>query len=387
MRIGIFTNNYLPNPYGISTSVDGFRRALEREGHIIYIFAPHWSDQQKEKVDDHVFRYPSFKAPTKINFSLVVPHSSRIDKIIKDLNFDIIHAQHPNLLGSVGKKWATKKKIPLIFTWHSLYDRYAHYVPFVPEKISGQWAMRNAVDFANDSDHVIVPTLSVKKTIKENGVTHNRISIVPSGVDEKLFANPHGARIRKKYNISEEKIILGTISRLTEEKNVLFLASAVAEILQKNKNCIFVCCGEGDLRNKMEEIFANRNVSKHVIFVGKIARENVKDYLGAFDVFVYASTSETQGTIVTENMYIGKPIVAVAENGVGDLVESGVNGLSTKEDKKEFVQALQKIVDDSELRKKLGQNAKKLAKEKYTTTVCAKKLLEVYYKTIENYKK
>jgi glycosyltransferase involved in cell wall biosynthesis len=385
MRIAIFTNNYLPNPYGVSTSVEGFRLALTNDGHKVYIFAPKWGE---ECVDDScdIFRYPSFKAPTKIDFSLVVPHSSKIDNIISDLSIDVIHAQHPNLLGTTAQKWAKKKDVPLVFTWHSLYDKYAHYATFIPEKLSAKWVVNNAVEFANGCDGVVVPTGSVESIIKKAGVEHNNISVVPSGVDEKLFANPDGENIRQKYNIAKDKIVLGTVSRLTQEKNVLFLASVVSDILVKYKDIVFVVAGEGDLQEDMKEIFENKGVINQVIFVGKIEREDVKNYLDAFDVFVYASTSETQGTIVTENMYVGKPIVAVAENGVGDLVESGVNGLSTKEDKKEFAQALQKIIDDSELRKELGQNAKKLAKEKYTTTACAQNLLEVYEKTIEGYK-
>ncbi len=385
MNIAIFTNNYLPNPYGVSTSVEGFRHGLMKSGHTVYIFAPQWGDEANDN-EEGIYRYPSVKAPAKIDFSMVVPYSSKMDKIIEDLDFDIVHAQHPNLLGTVASKWATKKNVPLVFTWHSLYDRYTHYISFVPEKLSGIWAMKNAAGFAMDCDEIIIPTNSIAKIIKGAGVEHDRISVVPSGVDEKLFAFPNGKAIRQKYKITDDKILLGTVSRLTEEKNVLFLVNAIAEVLQKNKNSIFICGGEGDLSDEMKDIFQNKKVNNQVIFAGRIEREDVKNYLDAFDIFVYASTSETQGTIVTENMYIGKPIVAVNENGVGDLIKNNVNGLSTKENKKDFITAVQELIDDEEKRSKMGISARKIAQEKYTTTACTENLLSVYEKAIKYHK-
>ncbi|MEA3323345.1 MAG: glycosyltransferase, partial [Patescibacteria group bacterium] len=108
MRIAIFTNNYLPNPYGVSTSVEGFRQGLITMGHTVYIFAPQWGDEVNKNEKD-VYRYPSVKVPAKIDASMVVPYSSKMDKIIEELDIDVIHAQHPNLLGAVASKWAIKK--------------------------------------------------------------------------------------------------------------------------------------------------------------------------------------------------------------------------------------------------------------------------------------
>jgi glycosyltransferase involved in cell wall biosynthesis len=387
LHIAIFTNNYLPNPYGVSTSIEGFRQGLTLDGHVVYVFAPQWKSGGAVQSDEkNIFRYPSVDLPTKINFSLPVPCAPKIDKTLSDLHVDIVHAQHPNLLGTTAKKWAKKKSVPLIFTWHTLYDQYAHYVPFMLQHVSAKFVVYNAVSYANDCDHVIVPTPTIYRAIKEFGVVHDRISIIPSGVDEDLFANAQGDKIRKKNHMTKNDLVLVTVSRLTEEKNVIFLAQSVAEILQKNPQVKFICAGEGDLINKMEKIFIEKKVVDRVFFPGVVARGDVKDYLDAGNFFVYASTSETQGTIVTENMYLSRPIVAVGSNGVGDLVEHEVNGLATKEDHS-FVEAMQRMIDDAPFRERMGRNAARIAREKYTATVCTQKLLDVYYKTILDYKK
>ncbi|HLN19044.1 MAG TPA: glycosyltransferase, partial [Patescibacteria group bacterium] len=146
MKIGIFTNNYLPNPYGVSTSIETFRRDFENLGHQVFIFAPRWPGYSDK--NPNVFRYPSWDLEIKIRFPLAIPYSRKIDKILENLDLDIIHSQHPNLLGTAAAKWAKKKNIPLVFTWHTLYDQYTDFVPVIPPKFSAWYMTKKAVKFA-----------------------------------------------------------------------------------------------------------------------------------------------------------------------------------------------------------------------------------------------
>lgn len=381
MNIAIFTNNYLPNPYGVSTSVDGFRKALIAKGHNVYIFAPCW--QEKQEDEKNIFRYPSVNVKTKVPFSLVVPFSLRMNKIIEDLDLDIIHAQHPNLLGSVAKDWAEKKNVPLVFTWHSLYDKYAHYAPLVPDFVAGNWAMKNALRFAEESDMIIAPTQSIKDIILSMEIKNDNINIVPSGVDEDLFVNAKGNKLREEMGIDNNKTVLVSISRLTEEKNVIFLIKNVAEVLKLNNDAVFIFGGEGDLKDEIKNIFTKAGVIDRVFMPGKLKREEVKHYLDAGDIFVYASTSETQGTIITESMYMGKPVVAVKATGVKDVVVDGETGILISENKDDFVNAVNGLIENENERERMSDFAKEEALEKYTIDACADKLVEVYRKVIK----
>src|SRR3989339_1117945 len=98
MKIGIFTNNYLPNPYGVAGSIESFRKEFERLVNEVFIFAPRWKGYQDK--NPNVFRYPAFETNVKIKFPIAIPYSSRINKILENLDLDVIHSQHPNLLGS-----------------------------------------------------------------------------------------------------------------------------------------------------------------------------------------------------------------------------------------------------------------------------------------------
>ena len=399
MKIGIFTNNYLPNPYGVANSVESFRKKFETLNHEVFIFAP----QEKNYLDKNprVFRYPSISTNIRFKFSLPIPYSRKLNKFIAETDFEIIHSQHPNLLGTVALKWARKKKITLVFTWHTLYDRYTNFVPFLPSSWVSSWIIKDAVKYANQADLVIVPTESIIGTLRKWGVTV-LIKAVASGVEEALFQNADGLSIKKKFNIKEDEILLLLISRLTEEKNVEFVFRALIQLLKKNKRIKFLVAGEGYLLPKLKKLTEEEGLNEKIIFSGLIPKEELKNYLAAGDIYVGASQSETQGMNLSEAMYMGLPIVAVKATGTNSLVKNGENGLlvaenspreiaslslSAKADisqgKNEFSEAVEKLINDSDLRKRMSLSSAKIAKENFTDEVCAKKMLKIYESLIE----
>ncbi|MDO8529456.1 MAG: glycosyltransferase [bacterium] len=384
MNIAIFTNNYLPNPYGVSGSIESFRKHFEKKGHTVYIFAPRRKNYTDENL--RVFRYPSIDIRYKIKFPIAIPYSSRMDAIINNLDLDIIHSQHPNLLGTAARKWADKKNIPLVFTWHTLYDQYAHFVPFIPAKISSKYIISKAVKYANQSDFVVTPTNSVKEIIKKWGVTNENIEAIPTGVEEEFYQNPDRNELREKFNIKENEILLLLVSRFTQEKNIKFLFNSVIKVLKNNSNVKFLAVGEGYLLPKLKKITAENNLEERITFSGiaeKVGNADlhslpIKNYYAAGDIFVYASKSETQGMIITEAMYCGLPIVAVNATGVCDLVKNNQNGFLVSEDENEFSGAIEKLIKNSELRKKLSETSKKIARENFTDSICGEKMLKIY---------
>ena len=383
MKIGIFTNNYLPNPYGVTRSIETFRRELEKQGHEVFIFAPRWKGYQDK--NPRVFRYPSIDVEIKFRFPLAIPYSWKINRIIKNLDLDVIHAQHPNLLGSVAMKWAKRKKIPLIFTWHTLYDQYTNFVPFVPARISAGYIIKKAVRFANSADAVIVPTDSIIPILRKWGVKNKNIIPIATGVLEEEFENPDRNKIREKYNIKDDETALFMVSRLTAEKNVEFVFRSLKNILKKDDVKLLVVSG-GYLMEELKNFCNGNGIEKKVIFCGEVEREEIKNYYASADIFVYGSKSETQGMIITEAMYMGLPIVVVNATGINSLVLNNGNGFLVQEKEEEFEKAVLKLIDDKDLREKFSETSGRIARQNFTASVCAEKLLKVYQKEIDIYK-
>ena len=425
MRIAIFTNNYLPNPYGVTQSIESFRRQFEKQGHQVFVFAPHYKNYGDS--NPKVFRYPALDIEFKIKFPLAIPYSCRMNKILENLKIDIIHSQHPNLLGTVALKWAKRKNIPIVFTWHTLYDQYAHFVPLIPAKWVARHIIKKAANYANKCDFVITPTESVKNIIQNWGVKNKNIEAVSTGVDVENFVSPDGKVIRDKYGIKDSEVLLLLVSRLTKEKNVEFILDSLIPILNLEKKLNppssdeegvgggvdneyfqhpsvtrrdtsphlrggglpvvkFLITGDGDLLPKLKETVKINNLEDKIIFEGVVGRGEIKNYYAAGDIFVYASRSETQGMIITEAMYAGLPIVAVDAPGICDLVENDKNGILVAEDKLEFAGAVEKLIQDKSLRDKMGDEGAKAAREKYTDKICAGKMLALYERLLAEHK-
>jgi 1,2-diacylglycerol 3-alpha-glucosyltransferase len=393
MKIAIFTNNYLPNHYGVTVSIETFRRELEKRGHRVYVFAPRWKDYADK--NPNVFRYPSIDIEFKFRLPLSLPYSWKMRKILQNLDVDIVHSQHPNLLGSAAKKWSRKKKIPLVFTWHTLYDQYVNFVPKIFRKMAAKYIIDKAVAYANGADAVIAPTASIVPILRKWGV-RNEIRPIATGIDVEDFSGADPKIVREKFGLSEDEIVLLLVSRLTEEKNVEFVFRAVKKALEEietreasflGKKIRFMVVGDGYLRKSLEKFCEQEKISEKVIFCGLVKREEIKNYYAAADVFVYASKSETQGMIVSEAMYMKLPVVAVNSTGASSLMLNKANGFLVRENEEEFCEAVLKLVENTDLRRRFGEASGKIARENFTSEACADKMLRVYEEAVLRHSK
>src|SRR3972149_3306206 len=163
MRIGLFTNNYRPLVNGLATSVETFARAFRRAGHTVTVVAPRYPGARDH--EEGVLRVPGVRVPTHHAYVLPVAWWPGVGSAVASLDLDIFHAQHPLLLGAAAARWARHRKRPLVFTYHTHYDRYAHYVPG-PTRLVAHLAVRQAVHFANRADLVIAPAPAVEHTLR-----------------------------------------------------------------------------------------------------------------------------------------------------------------------------------------------------------------------------
>src|SRR5256886_6951585 len=145
MRVGLFTNNYLPFRGGVATAVEPLREGRVACGIRGWASAPAPARALPEPA--FVFRYPSVPAPTYPGFALPLPRSPRLARTARQLQLEIFHAQHPFLLGPAARRLARAEGRPIVFTYHTRYEKYAHYVP-LPERLVAALAVRLSCRFA-----------------------------------------------------------------------------------------------------------------------------------------------------------------------------------------------------------------------------------------------
>jgi 1,2-diacylglycerol 3-alpha-glucosyltransferase len=383
MKIGIFTNNYRPITGGLTTSIVGFKKGLEAKGHDVFIFAPrfpNYSDSQK-----NTYRYPSINLRYKTTYPLAIPFSRRNSKIIKNLDLDIIHSQHPQLMGWAAQHWAGKLKLPLVFTNHTRYESYTHYIPLIPQSLLKWLAVKSSTNYANSCNAVIAPTKEIKDILLKNGVV-SPIEVIPSGIDIAKFSNLDKKRvraeIRKSYGIGEKEILLLCIDRVAPEKNLEFLLRVFQKVSSKNKQIRFMLVGDGPSLPGIKKLAEKLGIIDKMTFPGLIALERIAQYYASGDIFIHSSLTETQGLITVEAMASALPVVAIKATGVCDLITNNQNGILTENSEEEFSRAVLKLIADENYRIRLGKNAFEEA-EKYSIENSTEKLIKVYQELLK----
>lgn len=389
-KIAMFTNNYFPVIGGVPISIKRLSKALEEKGHQVKIYAPKYK-KQSEIEEKNIFRCRTLYYYKEAGLDMPVTNifSPQIKKDFEKENFDIVHCHHPFWLGSKGRRLAEKNNIPTAFTYHTRLEKYAHYVPdilFMRKFFANRLSHFLIKNFSNKTDAVFAPTDSTKEYLRNVGVSRY-IKVLPTGID---FDN---------YDIEEEKInklrsqylndcdfLLLTVARLSKEKNLYFLLDGIKKLKEKSDfKFKLLIIGEGSEKENLESYIKEKDLNENIEMIGAVDFREIGQYYLAADLFVFASTSETQGMVLLEAMVGYTPVVAVRSSGIDDVIENDNNGYKTDEDINKWSDKIIKILSDENLLNKTSKNARTMA-EKYSIFEMAENAESVYRK-ISNLKK
>ncbi len=377
MRIGFFTDGFLPQPNGVATSVSETAYELERRGHEVYIIAPKYPGFVDQ--NPHVIRLTSFSIhkPTKTRFVLSLPDKS-LRKILS-MDFDIIHGHSGGSVTLLGWEISRAKKIPFVATYHTLWNRYTHY--FLKGKVVTPKMMEQATKiFGNRVDFLIAPTPRVEKELTRYGVKRP-IKVVPSGIDVEKFKNAKPGFLRTKLRLSENTPILLYVGRLGHEKSVDFILRSFKKIVEHDSSTHFVIVGDGVDRKKLEALSRRLKVSENTHFFGDVKSTDIQKVYADATVFVFASTTETQGLVVPEALAAGVPVVTI-DDPAFECVENGKNGYRVGENEEEFALKTLSIIENKDLRAELSRYASQSA-ENLSVKKTVDSLEQIYFSLFE----
>lgn len=380
MNICMFTNTYLPHVGGVARSVSIFAEDLRAMGHNVLVVAPTFDHQPKNEDERRVLRVPAIQNFNGSDFSVRIPLPGMLEEKINDFRPDIIHSHHPFLLGDTALRTARLHDLPILFTHHTLYEQYTHYVPFDSAAMK-RFIIHLSTEYANLCSGVIAPSGSIKALLKKRGVSVP-VVVIPTGIDLNFFNNGKADLFRKKYNIPAEQKIIGHIGRLAREKNLPFLAAAVTRFLKNHKGYSFVVAGTGDAEKEIKKMFAAHSLSDRLIMPGILHGTELADCYKAMDIFVFASKSETQGLVLMEAMAAGVPVIAVRASGVSDVVEDRKNGRILRANCSEmgFAEAIADAFQGNNIEQ--WSRAAVQTVDSFSREQCASSLLNLYDKMI-----
>jgi glycosyltransferase involved in cell wall biosynthesis len=378
VRVGIFTNNYFPMRGGVTAAVQTLADGLDALGHRVWIFAPRFPGVSGDP--PRVHRFPSIPALTYPDFALALP-SRQSSRMIAALDLDVFHAQHPFLLGGTARRLARRLGRPLVFTHHTHYEKYAHYVPlprWLVERIAIRWSAR----FAGRSDLVIAPSEAVAAALRARGVT-TPIEVVPSGVPLSVFGPGDRARARTALGLPARLPILLYVGRLDREKSVELLLDAFSRVSEVLPDARFLLVGQGSRTEKLRVRARASPAGDRVSFVGVKPREALPDYYRAADLFCFASQTETQGLVLAEAHACGLPAVAVRAAGVEEVVRDGETGLLVKAEPGALAEAMLALLLDPATRQTMSERAVQVASREFDADRQAERVAALYARVIE----
>jgi 1,2-diacylglycerol 3-alpha-glucosyltransferase len=374
VRIGLFTNNYLPFCGGVTISVETLRRGLEARGHEVWTFAPRFPGVAD--ASPRIVRFPSVPAATYPEFALAVPWAPRISRLVSGLGLDVFHAHHPFLLGPAARRLARRLGRPLVFTYHTRYEKYAHYVPLTRSLVEAA-ALQLSTRFAARADAVIAPSVLVRDQLRARGVTVP-IEVVPTGVDLTCFRPADRATARRELGLPADDPLVLYVGRLDREKSVDRVLLAFDRLGGTLSRAQLWLVGQGTETESLRRIAGRLSAGDRVHFAGVRAHESLAAWYQAADLFLFASETETQGLVLAEAAACGLPAVAVTAPGCDEVVRDGETGILTKADPAALAEAAIGLLLDAERRAAMGVRARQVAEHAFDVERQITRTLDVY---------
>lgn len=387
MRVGIFTDTYPPFINGVSTSITMLQKSLIKKGHEVYIVTVNPENMSyKYDEDDHIIRIPGI--PVGIyDYRLTGIYPIRAINKIKKWNLDIIHSHTEFGIGTFARIIAKQLKIPLVHTYHTMYEDYVHYITKGHFDKSSKKIVEYLTKFYCDktTSELIVPSTKTYKLFKEKYKIDKNVHIVPTGVEvERFYVENKNQKevniIKKELNIKKDDFVILYVGRLAQEKNIELLIKAQVEISKKNKKCKLVIVGSGPDYEKYIKMVHDLKITNHVIFTNAIPWEEMPNYYHIASIFVTASQTETQGLTVIEAMAASLPVVCIEDESFQNVVSDHING-RIFHDQKEYEQIILKLSKDEISLRQMVRKARETS-DLHSLKYYAESILDVYNSAI-----
>jgi len=383
MRIGIFTDTYPPHINGVATSVLMLKKSLEKKGHQVYVVTVNDDAlEYKFEHDDTVIRIPGI--PIGIyDYRLTGIYPVKAINTIRKWNLDVIHSHTEFGVGTFARIIAKQLDIPLVHTYHTMYEDYIHYITKGYFDKSSKKIVEYLTLFYCDktANELIVPTKKTYDLFKQKYEVNKNIHIIPTGIELDRFYSENVDKdkvkeLKQKYQILKDDPTIVFVGRLAKEKNIAFLIENHKEVIKHNKDAKLLIIGDGPDMEEYKKLVEKLKLTDNVILVGKVPYDQMPCYYHLADIFVTASTTETQGLTVIEAMAAGITPVCIRDESFITVVVDGLNGRIFN-NKNEYIKIIKELINKPDILTQLSRQAR-LNAEAYSSKYYAERVLDVY---------
>lgn len=377
LRVAIFSDSALPVLNGVSVSVDALVGELRNQGHSVHVFTARYPGYKDP--DPNTYRCRAIETPISRGYPVSYPPFYRMLLKFRRHEFDVIHTHTPFFLGMVGFRWAESHDIPIVSTYHTLYDRYSHYFKLLPHRYVRFRIAKHTNFYYNHMDHVITPSEASLKWLRRHTVTAP-VTVIPTGIPQGQTISRSDAR--RTLGIPPDSKVMLYVGRLAREKNIGVLLEMAALAFAEDRSLRLWLVGDGPYRDECVAMARTLGIGDRVRFVGAVPRTEVDRFYAASDLFVFASITETQGLVVQEAMTYGLPAVAVTGGGASASIIDGSNGFVVKNDPIAFARVTISLLHNDALHARLSDQALKSVRNQGISQMC-EDVVTVYRSVIQ----
>lgn len=292
----------------------------------------------------------------------------KIRDIIREASPEIVQTWliSANFWGRAAYLCARPQK-PLIASIRNVKEARYYVLSRILDRILSRW-----------TNIVICNTHAAKASLLRYGISPAKIRVIHNGIEpDKYDVSISKKTIRQRLGIPQENFVIGTIGRITRQKNYPLFVSMAETLLKRNSHLHFIVVGNGELRPQTERMIEERGLRNRFTLTG--ARNDIADVLKAFDLFILTSNWEGFPNVLLEAMCGRVPVIATAVGGVAELVQDGANGLLVEPgDLEGLVRAVETLVSDTERRTRLGDAGRRSIENHYTLGHMAERTAAIY---------
>jgi len=336
MRILLTSESYLPYLSGVTVSVDALARGLGARGHEVMVLAPRPAGSTAVEDAGSPGPEPRYAWLSSYQLARVAPLAYRMplpnpaDPAMAEarrFGAEIVHAHSPFVTGLLARRLARVARRPLVFTHHTRFADYGHYLG--PLARPGSFLMRAYLRrFWLSCAAIVAPSTELGEEIRGRlpGHARRRVVVIPSGIDVEGIRRLRPDDPRPAAGWAPDTVVAASLGRLASEKSPLDILNAFGMAVGRRRDLRLIFIGGGPLEADLRRRAQAPTLEGRVHFTGGIPRTQALATLAAADFFVFASQTETQGLVLAEALAAGVPALAVDGPGVRDSVRDGIDG-------------------------------------------------------------
>ena len=345
MRIGQYSESFLPVVDGVGRVVVSYAQTMGEMGHAVTVFAPKTDMGDMSAHPYSVVTYNAFAAPGKFPYHIGLPQLDLpFERKVHGLQLDIVHAHSPFMAGRSALHLAKKRGLPIVGSFHSKY--YDDFMQALKVDSLARTGVKTVVEFYQQCDEVWAVSNATADTLHEYGYK-GEIIPMPNGTDLRQLDEAVLPGLRARYGLHEGESILLYVGQMNWKKNIRRILEAARLLRDRQVSFKLLIAGQGIHADEIAEASRQMGIERNVVMTGHVASTRELDGLYTLaDLFVFPSLYDNAPMVLREAAVMHTPGVLVRGSTAAEVIDDGVNGLVCDDTSESLAQVLQQALGD-----------------------------------------